>query len=69
MPTYVSLEDLITLNDEIKKVKRKFPEAGLEIATLIKKTRKFGYKNFCRLFTAEWSPETLKSGSLSKDED
>ena len=61
MPAIASIEDLRRLDDEIKAVKHEHPEACKKIIDMIKKNRKLGYKNFCKLFTAERSPEALKS--------
>ena len=69
MSTNVSLEELIILNDEIVKLKIKFPEASLGIIELIKKRRNSGYRNFCRLFTGEWIPESLKIKGLQENEE
>jgi len=62
MPAIASLEDLKKLNAEIKEVKDKHSNVCEEIAQLIKRNRKLGYKNICKLFTGEKTPEELKSG-------
>ena len=62
MPAIASLEDLQKLNAEIQEIKEKYPEASTEIIKVIKRNRKTGYKNFCKLFAGERTPEELKSG-------
>lgn len=62
MPAIASLEDLQKLNAEIKAARDKYPDACAQIAAIIKKNRKIGYKNFCKLFTEDVTPEELKSG-------
>ncbi|MFC2161620.1 hypothetical protein ACFLRX_08220 [Acidobacteriota bacterium] len=66
MPATAKLENLIDLNQEILKLKNKFPEACDDIAELIKRNRYIGYRNFCKLFTGEWTPEELKKGEKDK---
>lgn len=62
MPTEISLEELDVLDKEIRKIKKTYPEACDEISRLINKRRNLGFRNFCRLFIGEWTPETLRSG-------
>ena len=69
MPAIASLEDLQKLNAEIKEIKQKYSEVCTKIAELIKKNRKIGYKNFCKLFTEERTPEQLKIGAKGKSKD
>ena len=66
MPAIASLEDLQRLNTEIKGIKERFPEASTKIVELIKRNRKIGYRNFCKLFTEERTPEQLKSSTQRK---
>lgn len=61
MPAIASLEELKKLDAEIQETKKKFPEASAKIAEVIKRHRKIGYRNFCKLFTDERTPEELKS--------
>ncbi len=61
MPAIASLEDLQRLNAEIQKIKDEHPDVCTKIADLIKRNRKIGYRNFCKLFTGERTPEELKS--------
>ena len=63
MPAIASLEDLKKLNAEIEKVKQKYPDAAAKIVQIIKQFRKVGYRNFCKLFTEERTPEQLKEGA------
>lgn len=62
MPAIASLEDLQKLNTEIQEIKQKHTDACTKIAQLIKRHRKIGYRNFCKLFTGERTPQQLKSG-------
>ena len=66
MPSIIDIEELKILFNEIKDVKQKHPEASKDIALLIKKRKMWGYKNFCRMFTEEWTPEELKTGKKGK---
>jgi len=61
MPAIASLEDLQKLNTEIQQIKKQHSEACIKIVELIKRNRKIGYRNFCKLFTGERTPEELKS--------
>lgn len=61
MPAIASLEDLKKLSSEIQEIKKKYPEACERITQVIKKNRKIGYRNFCKLFLGEKTPEGLKS--------
>jgi len=61
MPAIASLEDLQRLNAEIQGVKKEHPDVCTKIAQIIKKNRKIGYRNFCKLFLGERTPEQLKS--------
>jgi hypothetical protein len=60
MPAIASLEVLKKLNAEIKEIEDNHPEVCKKITELIRKNRKVGYRNFCKLFTGERSPEQLK---------
>lgn len=61
MPAIASLEDLKKLNAEIKELKEKHPEAFSKVLDLMKRNRRIGYKNFCKLFLGERTPEALKT--------
>jgi hypothetical protein len=61
MPAIANLEDLQKLNAEIQEIKKKHPEACAKIIEIIKENRRIGYRNFCKLFTSERTPEELKS--------
>jgi uncharacterized spore protein YtfJ len=62
MPAIASLEDLQKLNAQIQEVKKSHPDVCEKIAQIIKKNRKTGYRNFCKLFLGERTPADLKSG-------
>ena len=60
MPALASLDDLKSTRKEIERLNAKYPEACREIITFLKKHRKIGYKNVCKMFTGEATPEKLK---------
>ena len=60
MPAIATLEDLKRVDKEIKELKKKYPEACQEIATLMDREAYVGYKNFCKLFRGKGTPEELK---------
>lgn len=60
MPALSSLEDLQKTHQQIAELKKKFPEACGAIAEFLKRNRKIGYKNICKMFTGEATPESLK---------
>jgi hypothetical protein len=62
MPAIASLEDLKKLDEDIQGIKKQHPDVCSKIAQIIKKNRKIGYRNFCKLFLGERTPEQLKSG-------
>ena len=66
MPAIASLEDLQKLNAEIQEIKKKHTDVCTKIVELIKKNRKVGYRNFCKLFTGERTPEELKTRTGKK---
>ena len=60
MPAIASLADLKKAQNDIIDFKVKYPIECKEFEKLIKKHRKNGYKNFCKLFLEEETPESLK---------
>ena len=60
MPAIATLEELKATYAQIQELRKKFPEACLAIAELLKRNRKIGYKNICRMITEEATPESLK---------
>lgn len=60
MPAIASLEQLKAVNQSIESLKEKYPEAFKEMVETIKKYRKIGYKNICKMMLGEATPEKLK---------
>lgn len=60
MPALATLEELQAASGEIQKLKEAFPEAGEAVIRFLKANRKIGYKNLCKMFTGEATPESLK---------
>ncbi|RPJ06159.1 MAG: hypothetical protein EHM28_10640 [Spirochaetaceae bacterium] len=60
MSAIASLEDLLAVQEDLKKVQDSSPETYSAIAALIKKHRKVGYKNICKLLLGEATPQELK---------
>ncbi len=60
MPAIASLEELETINEQLKVLKTKHPEAYEDFVQLFRKNRKVGYKNICKLMMDEATPQKLK---------
>ena len=60
MPSIASLEELQAVSGDLEALKAKHPEPYQEIAALLKKHRKVGYKNICKMLLGEATPEKLK---------
>jgi hypothetical protein len=60
MAALASLEDLKAVLADCEGLKAAHPEAYAAFAALLKKHRAVGYKNVCKLFLGESSPEKLK---------
>ncbi len=60
MPAVSSLEDLKSVNQELQAQKEKHPESYTEFVDLLRRNRKIGYKNICKLMMGEATPEKLK---------
>jgi len=60
MPATASLEELKSVDAQIKELQNQFPEASRAFVDLLKRNRKVGYKNICRLLMGETTPEKLK---------
>jgi hypothetical protein len=60
MPAIASIEELRAVQTDIDKLKAAEPAACNALAELLKKHRKVGYKNICKLFLGEATPEKLK---------
>jgi hypothetical protein len=60
MPALASLDDLKNVLASLEQLKGQFPEAYGAFGELLKKHRKVGYKNICKLLLGEATPEKLK---------
>ena len=60
MPAIASLEELKGVEDDLKTLKITYPEAYAALVLLLRKHRKIGYKNICKLLLEEATPEKLK---------
>ena len=61
MPAIASLDDLKSVQTDVDRFKTDFPEAYKAMSDLLKRHRKVGYKNICKLFLGESTPEKLKA--------
>ena len=59
MPAYADYDDLKNVSDEIESLKMKYPDAFKEFIDLIKKSRRIGYRNICKMLLGA-TPEELK---------
>ena len=60
MPALASLEELQAVQQDLKTLKEKHPDAYAEFSALFKKHNKIGYKNIVKLLTEAATPEKLK---------
>jgi hypothetical protein len=60
MPALASLEELQNVLAHLEQLKEQLPEAYTAFGELLKKHRKVGYKNICKLLLGETTPEKLK---------
>ncbi len=60
MAALASLEELRNVLADLEQLKGRFPEAYEAVGSLLKKHRKVGYKNICKLLLGESTPEKLK---------
>lgn len=61
MPAIATIEELRSVQADIDRFKETEPKAYEAMAELLKKHRKVGYKNICKLFLGESTPEKLKA--------
>lgn len=66
MSTKVSLSRLVKMNHEIRMFKKENPEFSKSLELLIGKNRRFGLKNFIKLFIGAKTPRELKKGKNSR---
>ncbi len=60
MPAVGSLEELKSVDEQLKAIKEQHPEGHADFVELFRKNRKIGYKNICKLMIGEATPEKLK---------
>ena len=60
MPALASLDDLKEVVVRLEELKSSHTEAYDAFAVILKKYRKVGYKNICKLLLGEATPEKLK---------
>ncbi len=60
MPAIATLEELKGVEKVIEEIKKEYPEAWEDIKEFLKAYRKYGYKNICKIFIGEETPESLK---------
>jgi hypothetical protein len=60
MPALAPLEELKDVLARLEELKAQHPEAYDAFAALLRKYRKVGYKNICKLLLGESTPEKLK---------
>ena len=60
MPALASLDDLKEVVVRLEELKSSHAEAYEAFAAVLKKYRKVGYKNICKLLLGETTPEKLK---------
>jgi hypothetical protein len=60
MPAIASIEELKAADDALKSLKEKNPSEYAAFAAILKKHRKVGYKNICKMLLGEATPEKLK---------
>jgi hypothetical protein len=60
MAALASLEDLKDVLARLEELKAAHPEGYAAFSEILKKYRKVGYKNICKLLLGEATPEKLK---------
>ena len=60
MPAIATLEELKTVDLELKKLKESHPQAYEEFSRFFQNNRRIGYKNIIKLMIGEATPEKLK---------
>ena len=60
MAAIASLEELKNVLADLEQLKAANPEAYESVAAVLRKHRKVGYKNICKLLLGESTPEKLK---------
>ncbi len=60
MPAIASIEELRQVQTLLDSLNNEFPDAYKAFAEMLKKYRRLGYKNICKLLLGEATPEKLK---------
>ncbi|MGM0441139.1 MAG: hypothetical protein ACQEQC_01805 [Elusimicrobiota bacterium] len=60
MAVTASLKELKRVNNKLKSLKMKYPEAYEDFAKFFKDNRSVGYKNICKMLMGETTPQKLK---------
>ncbi len=60
MPALATLEELSQIYKKLNEFKKKHPQASEDLTLLLKSHRKIGYKNICKMYIGEATPENLK---------
>ena len=60
MPALASLDDLKAVLAQLDELKAAHPDAYEALSAILRKHRKVGYKNICKLLLGEATPEKLK---------
>jgi hypothetical protein len=60
MPAVASLEELQAVEADLGKLKSRHPEAYGEVVELLRRHRKVGYKNICKMMMGEATAAKLK---------
>jgi hypothetical protein len=60
VPAVASLEDLRAVARDLETLKTAHPQAYQDAADLVRRHRKVGFKNICKLLLGESTPEKLK---------
>jgi hypothetical protein len=60
MPALASLDDLKQVLVDLEQLKAAHPESYEAFAAVLRRHRKVGYKNICKLLLGEATPEKLK---------
>ncbi len=60
MPALASLEELRSVDEELKRLKELYPDAYGMFSAFFRKFRAVGYKNIVKLMLGETTPEKLK---------
>ncbi|MBN1523618.1 MAG: hypothetical protein JW904_03975 [Spirochaetales bacterium] len=60
MPAIATLEELKAVEFDLQQIQESSPQEYAAFAALLKKHRKIGYKNICKMLLGEATPEKLK---------